>query len=97
MENSEGQAVMGTRLDKIIIGHSPQDAAVAEAHLTGKLAVCAGSDGPGNLQSDQRAHRSHRARVPVRDIVARFVRSIEEMTHLIISYVDYLMSVHVGI
>ena len=80
---------MGTRLDRIIIDHCRKTLPVRKAHLTGKLAVCAGSCGPGNLQSDQRALRSHRGRVPVRDIAPRFVRSIEDMTHLIIPYADY--------
>ena len=33
-------------------------AAGAEAHLTGQLAVCAGSCGPGNLQWSSRTTRS---------------------------------------
>src|ERR1700687_4404045 len=40
-------------------------AAGAEAHLTGKLAVCAGSCGPGNLHLINGLYDSHRSRVPV--------------------------------
>ncbi|HVP47547.1 MAG TPA: thiamine pyrophosphate-binding protein [Bryobacteraceae bacterium] len=40
-------------------------AAGAEAHLTGKLAVCAGSCGPGNLHLINGLYDCHRSRVPV--------------------------------
>lgn len=42
----------------------------AEAHLTGTLAVCAGSCGPGNTHLNQRPLRCHRSRVPVLAIAA---------------------------
>jgi pyruvate dehydrogenase (quinone) len=42
-------------------------AAGAEAHLTGELAVCAGSCGPGNLHLTNGLFDCHRARVPRRD------------------------------
>jgi hypothetical protein len=40
-------------------------AAGAEAHLTGTLAVCAGSCGPGNLHLINGLYDCHRSRVPV--------------------------------
>ena len=40
-------------------------AAGAEAHLTGELAVCAGSCGPGNLHLINGLYDCHRSRVPV--------------------------------
>jgi pyruvate dehydrogenase (quinone) len=45
-------------------------AAGAEAHLTGKLAVCAGSCGPGNLHLINGLFDSHRSRSPVLAIAA---------------------------
>jgi pyruvate dehydrogenase (quinone) len=45
-------------------------AAGAEAHLTGKLTVCAGSCGPGNLHLINGLFDAHRSRVPVLAIAA---------------------------
>jgi pyruvate dehydrogenase (quinone) len=45
-------------------------AAGAEAHLTGKLAVCAGSCGPGNLHLINGLFEAHRNRVPMLAIAA---------------------------
>jgi len=45
-------------------------AAGAEAHLTGTLAVCAGSAGPGNLHLINGLYDCHRSRVPVLAIAA---------------------------
>jgi pyruvate dehydrogenase (quinone) len=45
-------------------------AAGAEAHLTGKLAVCAGSCGPGNLHLINGLFDAHRSNVPVLAIAA---------------------------
>src|SRR4051794_28833996 len=45
-------------------------AAGAEAHLTGKLAVCAGSCGPGNLHLINGLYDCHRSGVPVLAIAA---------------------------
>jgi pyruvate dehydrogenase (quinone) len=45
-------------------------AAGAEAHLTGKLAVCAGSCGPGNLHLINGLFDAHRNNVPVLAIAA---------------------------
>ena len=45
-------------------------AAGAEAALTGKLAVCAGSCGPGNLHLINGLYDAHRSRVPVLAIAA---------------------------
>jgi pyruvate dehydrogenase (quinone) len=46
-------------------------AAGAEAHLTGLLAVCAGSSGPGNLHLINGLYDCHRSRVPVLAIAAQ--------------------------
>ncbi len=51
-------------------------AAGAEAHLTGKLAACAGSCGPGNLHLINGLYDCHRSRVPVLAIAAQ-IPSIE--------------------
>jgi pyruvate dehydrogenase (quinone) len=46
-------------------------AAGAEAHLSGRLAVCAGSCGPGNLHLINGLYGCHRSRVPVLAIAAQ--------------------------
>jgi pyruvate dehydrogenase (quinone) len=46
-------------------------AATAEAQLTGNLAVCAGSCGPGNLHLINGLFDAHRSRVPVLGIAAQ--------------------------
>ncbi len=46
-------------------------AAGAEAHLTGELAVCAGSCGPGNLHLINGLFDCHRSRTPVLAIAAQ--------------------------
>src|SRR6516225_10666731 len=46
-------------------------AAGAEAHLTGRLAVCAGSCGPGNLHLITGLYDCHRSRVPVLALAAQ--------------------------
>src|SRR5919198_1287433 len=46
-------------------------AAGAEAQMTGKLAVCAGSCGPGNLHLINGLYECHRNRVPVLAIAAQ--------------------------
>jgi pyruvate dehydrogenase (quinone) len=46
-------------------------AAGAEAHLTGELAVCAGSCGPGNMHLINGLFDCHRSRVPVLGIAAQ--------------------------
>src|SRR3984957_20111003 len=51
-------------------------AAGAEAHLTGKLAVCAGSCGPGNMHLINGLYDCQRSRVPVLAIAAQ-VPSVE--------------------
>ena len=45
-------------------------AAAGEAHLTGELAVCAGSCGPGNLHLINGLFDAQRSRVPVLAIAA---------------------------
>jgi pyruvate dehydrogenase (quinone) len=46
-------------------------AAGGEAHLTGELAVCAGSCGPGNLHLINGLYDCHRSRIPVLAIAAQ--------------------------
>src|SRR5260370_3452475 len=46
-------------------------AAGAEAHLTGEIAVCAGSCGPGNMHLINGLYDCHRSRVPVLAIAAQ--------------------------
>jgi pyruvate dehydrogenase (quinone) len=50
-------------------------AAGAEAHLTGELAVCAGSCGPGNLHLINGLFDCHRSRVPVLALAAHIPSS----------------------
>src|SRR5271156_6042273 len=50
-------------------------AAGAEAYLTGKLAVCAGSCGPGNLHLINGLYDAHRSNVPVLAIAAHIPSS----------------------
>src|SRR4026209_125181 len=50
-------------------------AAGAEAHLTGRLAVCGGSCGPGNLHLINGLYDCHRNRVPVLAIAAQIPSS----------------------
>src|SRR5690349_6372541 len=50
-------------------------AAGAEAHLTGRLAVCAGSCGPGNTHLVNGLYDCHRSRVPVLAIAAQIPSS----------------------
>src|SRR3984893_16144632 len=50
-------------------------AAGAEAHLTGKLAACAGSCGPGNLHLINGLFDCHRSAVPVLAIAAHIPTS----------------------
>ena len=51
-------------------------AAGAEAHLSGRLAVCAGSCGPGNLHLINGLYDCHRSRVPVLAIAAQIPSSV---------------------
>ena len=51
-------------------------AAGAEAHLTGTLAVCAGSCGPGNLHLINGLYDAKRSRVPVL-VIASYIPSYE--------------------
>src|ERR1700734_3950181 len=50
-------------------------AAGAQAHLTGELAVCAGSCGPGNMHPMNGLYDCHRSRVPVLAIAAHIPSS----------------------
>src|SRR5213593_4463972 len=50
-------------------------AAGAEAHLTGRPAVCVGSSGPGNLHLINGLYDCHRSRVPVLAIAAQIPSS----------------------
>src|ERR1700748_3105761 len=47
----------------------------AQAHLTGELAVCAGSCGPGNMHLINGLYDCHRSRVPVLAIAAQIPSS----------------------
>ena len=60
------------RIDWVHVRHEETAAfaAGAEAHLTGELAVCAGSCGPGNLHLINGLYDCHRSRVPVLAIAA---------------------------
>src|SRR5947208_7942469 len=60
------------RIDWVHVRHEEVAAfaAGAEAHLTGELAVCAGSCGPGNLHLINGLFDCHRSRVPVLAIAA---------------------------
>src|SRR6202035_1529847 len=57
----------------VTVRHEEVDAfaAGAEAHLTGSLAVCAGSCGPGNMGLINGLYDCHRSRVPVLAIAAQ--------------------------
>ena len=61
------------RIDWVHMRHEEAAAfaAGAEAHLTGQLAVCAGSCGPGNLHLINGLYDCHRSRVPVLAIAAQ--------------------------
>jgi pyruvate dehydrogenase (quinone) len=60
------------RIDWVHVRHEEVAAfaAGAEAHLTGELAVCAGSCGPGNLHLINGLFDCHRSRLPVLAIAA---------------------------
>jgi len=61
------------RIDWIGVRHEETGAfaAGAQAHLTGELAVCAGSCGPGNMHLINGLYDCHRSRVPVLAIAAQ--------------------------
>jgi pyruvate dehydrogenase (quinone) len=63
----------GERIQWVHVRHEETAAfaAGAEAHLTGQLAVCAGSCGPGNLHLINGLYDCHRSRVPVLAIAAQ--------------------------
>src|SRR6476620_3859862 len=72
--NGITDSIRGRRdLDWIHVRHEEAAAfaAGAEAHLTGKLAVCAGSCGPGNLHLINGLYDCHRSRIPVVAIAAQ--------------------------
>jgi pyruvate dehydrogenase (quinone) len=66
-----------TSIDWIHVRHEEGAAfaAGAEAHLTGRLAVCAGSCGPGNLHLINGLYDAHRSNVPVLAIAAHIPSS----------------------
>jgi pyruvate dehydrogenase (quinone) len=74
------------RIDWIHVRHEEVGAfaAGAEANLTGSLAVCAGSCGPGNLHLINGLFDCHRSRMPVLAIAAQVLSpvsvSLEEAT-----------------
>jgi pyruvate dehydrogenase (quinone) len=65
-------------------------AAGAEAHLTGKLAVCAGSCGPGNLHLINGLYDCHRSRVPVLAIAAQIPSQEIGSTYFQETHPEYL-------
>jgi len=65
-------------------------AAGAEAHLTGKLAVCAGSCGPGNLHLINGLYDCHRSRVPVVAIAAQIPSKEIGSSYFQETHPDYL-------
>jgi len=67
-------------------------AAGAEAHLTGSLAVCAGSCGPGNLHLINGLYDCHRSRVPVLAIAAQIPSSEIGSGYFQETHPDYLFS-----
>jgi pyruvate dehydrogenase (quinone) len=72
--NDITDSIRATRkLDWIHLRHEETAAfaAGAEAHLTGRLAVCAGSCGPGNLHLINGLYDCHRSRIPVLAIAAQ--------------------------
>jgi pyruvate dehydrogenase (quinone) len=62
-----------TAIEWVLVRHEEVAAfaAGAEAHLTGTLAVCAGSCGPGNMHLINGLYDCHRSRVPVLAIAAQ--------------------------
>jgi len=64
---------VGKQLEWIHVRHEETAAfaAGAEAHLTGRLAVCVGSCGPGNLHLINGLYECQRSRVPVVAIAAQ--------------------------
>ena len=72
--NGITESIRATKqLDWIHLRHEETAAfaAGADAHLTGGLAVCAGSCGPGNLHLINGLYDCHRSRVPVLAIAAQ--------------------------
>lgn len=65
-------------------------AAGAEAHLTGNLAVCAGSCGPGNLHLINGLYDCHRSRVPVLAIAAQIPSQEIGSTYFQETHPEYL-------
>ena len=65
-------------------------AAGAEAHLTGKLTVCAGSCGPGNLHLINGLYDCHRNRVPVLAIAAQIPSAEIGSTYFQETHPEYL-------
>jgi len=61
------------KIDWIGVRHEESGAfaAGAEAHVTGELAVCAGSCGPGNMHLINGLYDCHRSRVPVLALAAQ--------------------------
>src|SRR5262245_46268451 len=71
--NGLTEALRATRIRWMHVRHEEVAAfaAGAEAQMTGKLAVCAGSCGPGNLHLINGLFEAHRNRVPVLAIAAQ--------------------------
>ena len=67
-------------------------AAGAEAHLTGRLAVCAGSCGPGNLHLINGLYDCQRSRVPVLVIAAQIPSNEIGSSYFQETHPDYLFA-----
>src|SRR5206468_12032440 len=65
-------------------------AAGAEAHLTGRLAVCAGSCGPGNLHLINGLYDCQRSRLPVLPIPAQIPSNERGSSYLHVTRPDHL-------
>src|ERR1700737_1903562 len=63
-------------------------AAGAEAQLTGQLAVCAGSCGPGNLHLINGLYDAHRSMAPVLAIAAHIPSSEVGTGYFLVSHPD---------
>src|SRR5690625_1181378 len=75
--NGLTEAMRSARIDWIGVRHEETAAlaASAEAALTGQLAVCAGSAGPGNLHLINGLYDANRSRVPVLALAAHIPSS----------------------
>jgi hypothetical protein len=76
-ESPEHEDLGDKRLDQL------QVAAEAEAHLTGNLAMCAGSCGPGNTHLINELFDCHRNRVPALEIALNTIFGLLTFLHIL--------------